>query len=113
LLQLWRFFGPAVMGTGTSPAFGLLDVLLPLLAVLAVLVILHLFITLLLPLRWAKIRAEFARQLVLRVRQELETSYAPLAEDLAAKLLEERTQVEKLAGEVREVAGWLRQREQS
>jgi hypothetical protein len=43
----------------------------------------------------------------------LENVYGPIPEDLAALLLAERRQVEKLVGEARDVATWLRQREQS
>ena len=80
---------------------------------LAVLVILHVLIALLLPLRWAAIRGEFQTRLQERLLQELEGVYGPVPADVAAVLLAERRQVEKLAGETREVASWLQKREQS
>jgi hypothetical protein len=80
---------------------------------LAVLVILHVLIALLLPLRWSQIRGEFKVRLEKRLEQELENVYGPVPEDVAALLLAERRQVEKLAGETRDVSSWLRQREQS
>ena len=92
---------------------GWLDLALPIFVTLAVLVILHVLIALLLPLRWSQIRGEFKSRLEKRLQQELENVYGPVPEDVAALLLAERRQVEKLAGETREVASWLRQREQS
>ena len=80
---------------------------------LVVLVLLHLLITLVLPLRWSSIREQFHKQLEERVRQELESAYVSAPEVVAAKLLEERKQAEKLAADVAEVASWLRKREQS
>ncbi len=77
------------------------------------LVLLHVLIALLLPLRWATIRGDFQTRLEKRLLQELENVYGPVPEDVAALLEAERRQVEKLAGETREVASWLRQREQS
>jgi 50S ribosome-binding GTPase len=96
-----------------APQIGWLDLALPIFVTLAVLVILHVLIALLLPLRWSQIRGEFKSRLEKRLQQELENVYGPVPEDLAALLLAERRQVEKLAGETREVASWLRQREQS
>ncbi len=95
------------------PPIGWLDLALPIFVTLAVLVILHVLIALLLPLRWSQIRGEFKIRLEKRLQQELENVYGPVPEDVAALLLAERRQVEKLAGETRDVASWLRQREQS
>jgi hypothetical protein len=106
---LWRFFDPYNVGYKVQ----LIDALLPLVVLLAVLVILHLLITLLLPLRWSAIRDEFHRQLEARLRRDLEAVYAPVPTDLADALREERRKVDKLAGEVHEVAAWLEKREQS
>ena len=57
---------------------------------LIVLVILHLLITLVLPLRWPAIRGEFRRRLEERIRQELESIYAPIPGDVAQILRDER-----------------------
>jgi hypothetical protein len=78
-----------------------------------VLIILHLLIAVVLPLRWHAIRDEFARRLGERIAQELEHVYADLPAAVAEGLLKERRQVEQLLGETREVTGWLEQREQS
>jgi hypothetical protein len=106
---LWRYFDPA----GRGYQVGVSDILLPLFMTAIVLIILHVLIALLLPLRWLAIRGEFQRQLERRLAAELEQVYAGLPGDVAQALSGERHAVEQLLGEVREVAGWLRQREQS
>lgn len=89
------------------------DVLLPFVMVLCVLVILHMLIALLLPLRWPAIRGQFEKGLGERLRQELEAAFFPVPGEVAAALLEERKQADKLLAQTREVADWLAQREQS
>jgi hypothetical protein len=106
VVLLWRYFYD-------KADLHLPDMLMPLAILLAVLVVLHLLITWVLPLRWPAIRGEFRRRLEERVRQELDSIYAPIPGDVAAALQEERRRVEKLAAETGEVAAWLRQREQS
>jgi hypothetical protein len=109
VVLLWRYFRPV----DSSAVLHAADALLPLIVLLIVLVILHLLITLLLPLRWPAIRGEFQHRLEDRIRQELESIYAPIPSEVAQALREERRQVEKLLAETGEVASWLRQREQS
>src|SRR5262249_39970700 len=65
-------------------------VLLPFIILLAVLLLLHLLIYLLLPLRWDDIRAVFHRKLEERVRQELESVYLNVPTDVADNLEQER-----------------------
>ncbi len=96
-----------------APSLGIMDFVLPFAVLLAVLVILHILLALLLPLKWAAIRGEFQARLQERLYKELEDVYGPVPADVAAVLLSERVQVEKLAGETREVASWLQKREQS
>jgi hypothetical protein len=108
---LEQVFDPWNRHTGTT--IGWVHVALPLFVLLGVLVILQLLISILLPLRWTKIRDTFHRQLEGRVRQELEKVYLGVPTDLARKLADERTRVEKLVAEVHEVASWLQQREQN
>ena len=107
LLQAFKAWGPA-----TAP-LGLWDFFQPFAVLLAVLVILHVLIALLLPLRWAAIRGDFQTRLRERLFRELENVYGPVPADVAALLEAERRQVEKLAGETREVSSWLEKREQS
>jgi 50S ribosome-binding GTPase len=96
-----------------TPPLEWLDFVLPFAVLLAVLVILHILIALLLPLRWSAIRGEFQTRLQARLLQELESVYGPVPEDVAALLQAERRQVEKLAGETHDVASWLQKREES
>jgi hypothetical protein len=78
-----------------------------------VLVLLHVLITLVLPLRWTSIRGEFLRLLDKQLQTELKKTYSVIPDDVARSLQEERRKVEKLIGEVREVAAWLDERQQS
>jgi len=112
IAMLWWFFDPA----GNSPGGRrpeLIDFLLPFVVVAVVLIIMHVLIALLLPLRWQAIRGEFQKRLQDRLQTELESVYAPVPTDLAQTLLDERRRVEKLQGETREVAAWLEQRQQA
>jgi hypothetical protein len=113
IIFLWPHLKQLWDSNAQSPGFSLTGALLPLAILLAVLVILHVLIALLLPMRWSAIRGEFQKELGQRLQEELDGSYAPLPEELAATLLEERRRTEKLIGEVGEVTGWLKQREES
>ncbi len=106
---LWRFFDP--MGYGYN--VHTFDVLLPLFMMLVVLIILHVLIAVVLPLRWLAIRDEFERRLADRIREDVEHVYAELPASVAEALQKERRQVEQLLNETREVTGWLEQREQA
>jgi energy-coupling factor transporter ATP-binding protein EcfA2 len=109
IVLLWRYFNPSA----DNPVLHTPDVLLPFLIVLVVLVMLHLLITLVLPLRWPAIRGEFRRRLEVRIRQELQSIYEAIPGDVAQALHDERRQIEKISGETTEVASWLQEREQS
>jgi energy-coupling factor transporter ATP-binding protein EcfA2 len=106
---LLHYFDP----WGRGYQVGWIDLFLPLFVVLAVLVILHVLITVLLPLRWTAIRGEFQRRLEARLTEEMEEVFDPLPGRVAEALQAERKQVEQLLGETAEVAGWLEQREQA
>jgi hypothetical protein len=106
---LWRYFDP--MGRGYQ--IGWIDVLLPVIVVLAVLIIIHIVIAFLLPLRWGNIRGEFHARLRQRLHEELQGAFEPIPGDVAGALQEERRRVEQVQGEAREVAAWLAQREQA
>jgi len=96
-----------------TPPLEWMHFVLPFAVLLAVLVVLHILIVLLLPMRWAAIRGEFQALLQKRLQQELEGVYGPVPDDVAALLQAERRQVEKLAAETRDVSSWLRHREES
>jgi hypothetical protein len=105
---LWKYFAP----DGKEYHVSFFDIFLPFVVVLVVLILLHVLVELLLPLRWPAIRGEFNKQLIQRLHQELESVYGPVPAEAAQALLLERKQVEKLLAETEEVASWLDQREQ-
>jgi hypothetical protein len=104
-LFLWRTF--------VSLNSQLSDVLLPFVVLLMVLIVLHVLIIMLLPMRWPAIRGEFLRRLDRRLRAELEGEFEPIPRTMAEQILQERREVERLIVDTREVAAWLAQREQS
>ena len=108
-MVFWRFFDPQGMGYQVQLA----EFALPLVAVVVVLIMFHVLIALVLPLRWPAIRGEFGRLLDDRLQSDLEKAYATIPAEVATTLVEERKQVEQLIGQVREVAGWLEQRQQA
>jgi GTP-binding protein EngB required for normal cell division len=89
------------------------DLLMPPVVVLLVLVIMHVVIAVLLPLRWPAIRAQFHEHLQKRLREELETHYHQILADVTQEVLVERRQNEAFLKEIAEVAAWLAEREQS
>jgi energy-coupling factor transporter ATP-binding protein EcfA2 len=93
--------------------FELKDLLLPAVVVLLILVLMHVVIALLLPLRWPAIRAEFEHRLRARLQKEMDEHYDQVPLDLARAIDAERRDAEQLLGEVREVTSWLEQREQA
>jgi hypothetical protein len=107
VLLFWQYI---VQGS-RSPALS--DILLPVIVVVIVLVLLHVLIALVMPLRWPAMRGEFHRHLQRRLQTELENAYASIPPDMAEILRKERRRVEQIAGQTREVAAWLAQREQA
>jgi energy-coupling factor transporter ATP-binding protein EcfA2 len=103
---LWQY----TMG-GRTFAWG--DLFLPFIVMLMVMIVLHVFIAIFLPLRWQAIRSEFEQHLEGRLQAELANGYAAIPADVAQALLAERRLVEQFLGEIREVTSWLEQREQA
>jgi hypothetical protein len=93
-------------------SFALGDLALLPIAVLVVLILLHIAIALVMPMRWPAMRGEFLRHLERRLQTELQSVYAPIPGDAALVLRQERRAVEQLAAQTREVATWLNHREQ-
>ena len=87
--------------------------LLPLYLTLAVLILFHIVIAVALPVRWASIRGDFLSRLGLRLRKEFEEVFLPIPDAVASAVREERKQVEAIAAETKQVAEWLREREQA
>ena len=108
-MVLWRFFDP--MGRGYQSQWS--DILLPFIILLMVLIVLHLVIVLLLPIRWPAIRGEFQRKLERRLQGDLRTAYADIPEKVADQVRAERKQVERLQKDTSELAAWLGQREEA
>ncbi len=103
---LWNFF---VHGQ-TPDLFRMsLVVIIP----LVVIVVLHMLIVLLLPVRWPAIRSEFRRHLGTRIAEELDRAYLPIPGEVAAAIQDERKQVDSLIAETNEVADWLAERQQA
>ncbi len=97
----------------TPRRFEWADLLIPPVVVLIVLVMLHVVIAVLLPLRWQSIRAQFHEELQQRLRGELEMHYLNVLPELTQEVLLERRQNEAMLKEINEVAAWLAEREHS
>jgi hypothetical protein len=106
IVLLWQWF----VG-GTLPT--LAHMLMPLYVLIATLVILHLLISVVFPVRWSAIRERFCERLTLNLNQEYEQSYSIIPQSIAESVAGEREQVEALAEQTREVTKWLATRESS
>ncbi|HMF19552.1 MAG TPA: GTPase [Gemmataceae bacterium] len=103
---LWQYFME-------GREFGWNHLLLPPMVALLVMILLHVFIAIFLPLRWQAIRSEFEHQLEDRLKDELESAYCKLPGEVAHAMVDEQKQVDKFLGDIREVSGWLSEREQA
>src|SRR5262249_1854519 len=70
------------------------DILLPIMIVFIALVLLHIVVSLVLPTKWPAMRSDFERRLERGLREELAKAYAPIPEQVAQELLEERSRTE-------------------
>lgn len=86
-----------------------LVVLIPLLVV----IVFHLLVILLLPVRWPVIRSEFRGQLGTRLAADLHRAYLAIPEEVAAAIREERKQVDEVIAEAKQVSEWLTERQQA
>jgi GTPase Era involved in 16S rRNA processing len=89
------------------------SVLVPFVLTLAVLMVFHVLIHLLLPLRWPAIRAAFQSRLEDTTRERLAAAFLPAPAAVATELAAERKRVENLAGQVRELTELLEARRQT
>jgi hypothetical protein len=108
-ILLWRWFMPSE--NWSVP--GLSDILMMGIVVVLVMVLLHVIINFVLPLRWPKIRGEFQDLLEKRLQTLLTQGYCSIPEDRAAALKEERKRTEKLIADVKETAQWLDKQQQA
>jgi len=110
-LVLWNVF--QLPGSGNMELSLQTVLLVPLAITLIFLVMLHLLIAVVLPLRWHRIRGEFHKELEERLNTALGMTFASIPKDRAEALVQERRDAEKLIAEVREVSSWLEQRQQA
>jgi ABC-type protease/lipase transport system fused ATPase/permease subunit len=100
LMLLWNYF----MTKDFQPTLG--SVFLPVLLTLAVLVLFHMLIHWLLPLRWPTIRNDFLNALQAQVRDRLHSAYAVIPDAVASDMTAERAAVDRIAvqvGDLREL----------
>ena len=88
---LWQF---AVVGNVPT----LMMALMPLYATLGVLIILHVVVSMLLPVRWPGIRADFRRHLGEGLNQEFRAAYLSVPSDVANAIAADRKQGDELLG---------------
>jgi hypothetical protein len=91
----------------------LVRMLIPVYVTLAVLVLMHVVILFALPVRWSAIRGEFRSRLGAKLRDEFRRTFSPIPGETAAAVAAETKEVEYLLTETRQVADWLRDREQA
>jgi len=97
----------------TQRRFDWTDLLLPMVVVLIVFVVLHVFIAICLPMRWIAIREQFHQHLEKRIRAELEMNFHQVLNDAVNAIESERRQNENFLKEIDEVSNWLAEREHS
>jgi 50S ribosome-binding GTPase len=103
---LWRYFV-------TDDTIGLFDFFKPLLILLFVLIVLHLIMLFLMPMRWPAIRSDFHRRLSKRVRQELDNVYGVIPDEVSQIVAGERKQIDELIAETQRISTWLGEQEQA
>jgi predicted GTPase len=96
---------------GQTPGF--FEMLLIGLIPLVVVIVFHLLILMLLPIRWPAIRGRFREKLATRLTDEMERVYLPVPVEIATALRDERKQVDQLLADTKEVADWLTERQQA
>ena len=103
-LLLWQYFME-------KRSFSTGDVLTPLAVVVLTMVILHVLIALVLPMRWPALRAEFRGELVRRLEGDVIAQYLPLPAELAGDLRADRDRALEVRKKVAETTAWLEARE--
>jgi len=90
---------------------GLFEMSLILIIPLTVIIIFHLLILLLLPIRWHAIRGRFLARLKRRLIEDLDRVYLPIPGEIAQALVDERKRVDELISETKTIADWLAERQ--
>lgn len=107
IVILYRFF------MEESFSASLVLILMPVYLTLGTLILLHVLIGTLLPVRWATIREDFRNRLRDSLSGQLSGVFGPIPDDMAAVIREEKKQAEALVAETNQVAEWLNDREQA
>jgi hypothetical protein len=107
IVLLWRYF----VQENFQPS--LFSILLPFLITLVVLLLLHLLVNWVLPLRWPTIRGEFKRQLEKRIDDRLTAAYLPMPAEVNAQLAAERQKIDILVAEADEIRGYVDRQQQA
>lgn len=89
------------------------DVALPFLLTLTSLVVFHVLIAVLMPLRWRAIRSEFHDQLTDHLGEELHAGFGEIPVEVAEVLGQERHEIEEIVNQINETSGYLRERERA
>jgi energy-coupling factor transporter ATP-binding protein EcfA2 len=89
------------------------DLILPLAVPILTMIILHVTIALLIPMRWPTLKAQFQRKLSERLDTELTATYSMLPEKLAEDVAVDRKRALDFMTDVDDVAKWLQTREQA
>lgn len=105
IVILYRFF------TDDSFNASLAWLLMPVYLTLGTLILLHVLIGSLLPVRWATIREDFRDRLRDKLTDQLRAVFAPIPDEIATVVREEKRQAEVLATETNQVSAWLNDRE--
>ena len=106
IMLLWRYFV-------TDYPIQLLDFLKPVLVMLFVLILLHVIMLLLMPMRWPAIRNDFQRRLAKRTRQELDRVYGVIPDEVARAVAQERKEIDDLTSETNRISAWLGEQERA
>jgi energy-coupling factor transporter ATP-binding protein EcfA2 len=85
--------------------------LMPLYVVVATLVLLHVLIGFVFPVRWSSIRDRFRECLMQRLNHEYEQTYLMLPAAAASEVASERVRVDEIAKETHDVIAWVHARE--
>jgi hypothetical protein len=107
IVILYRFF------LEESFSASLVLILMPVYLTVGTLVLLHVLIGTLLPVRWASIREEFRNRLRDTLAGQLTRAFGPIPDEVAAVIREEKKEAEALVAETNQVAEWLNDREQA
>lgn len=107
VILLWK----AIMHKDQSLSLG--SVFVPFVLTLAVLMLFHILIHLLLPLRWSTIRHDFRKHLESSVHDKLAAAYDPLLERVASDLAAERSRIDHITQQVRNLKDLLESRRQA